>query len=78
MGRSSHHSRLAREPITLIFCPCMDPAFTALDQTIPTAPVSYSMSVKALSSRGTRLFTKLWRAHKRRRIRSSGSITSER
>ncbi len=37
----------------------------------PTAPLSYSISVKALSSSGARLLTKLWRVQSRRLILSS-------
>ena len=63
--------------MTRTFWLCMAPAFTALDQTVATAPVSYSISVTALSSSGARLFTKLWRVHISRLIFSSGSMTSD-
>jgi hypothetical protein len=33
---------LASEPTIRIFCPCMDPAFTAQDQTVPRAPLAIS------------------------------------
>jgi hypothetical protein len=45
---------LAFSPTIRTFCECMAPLLTALVHIEPTAPLSYSISTKALSSSGAR------------------------